>query len=90
VHLPAIEGGAETARVEDARPQEEPTAGPGTDEPASEAEAVGTDEADLASFIDGMAVLFSYGWLACGVLLLLAVPVGILLVNRWGRRRRRS
>jgi hypothetical protein len=52
--------------------------------------AAESDQVDWARFIDGLTVIFSYIWLACGVLLLLAVPIGLILFNRWGRRRRQS
>lgn len=75
IHLPAVESGGE------------PPAEPPPESPAPVEES---DDANLARLIDGLAVLLSYGWLACGVLLLLAVPLGLFLFNRWGQRRRQA
>lgn len=84
IHLPAVESGAEQppAPAEAEQPPEAPPEAPA---PVEE-----SDEANLARLIDGLAVLLSYGWLACGVLLLLAVPLGLFLFNRWGQRRRQA
>jgi hypothetical protein len=95
VHLPAIEAGAEEQPAEGDPAEEQPSTAAEGEQPApveSEASALAaeSEQADLASFIDGLVVLFGYGWLACGVLLLLAIPIGLLLFNRWGRRRRQA
>jgi uncharacterized membrane protein len=63
---------------------EQPAAAPSEAPPA----ATGSEAVDLARLIDGLTVIFSYVWLACGVLLLLTVPIALVLFNRWGRRKR--
>jgi hypothetical protein len=71
-------------------PEAEQPPAPAEAEQPPEAPLEESDEVNLARLIDGLAVLLSYGWLACGVLLLLAVPLGLFLFNRWGQRRRQA
>lgn len=95
IHLPAVEGGAQESPL--------PSPGPVSEAPVAEAEPVQASDAEsadvspeederaeLALLIDSLAVLASYVWLGCGVLLLLLVPIGIVLLNRWGQRRRQA
>jgi hypothetical protein len=83
--MPAIEGGAEEQPAGGAENEQ-----PGADVTEGQPSAEESEQLDVASFIDGLAVLFSYGWLACGVLLLLAIPIVLYVFNRWGRRRRQT
>ena len=85
IHLPAIEAGAEEQPA--VEPEGDvPPVGITQGQPSPEE----SEQVNVAGFIDGLAVLLGYGWLACGVLLLLAVPVGLYLFDRWGHRRRSS
>lgn len=82
IHLPAVETGAQPRQP--AGPEaEQPPAVPSEAPPA----ATGSEAIDLARLIDGLTVIFSYVWLACGALLLLTVPIALVLFNRWGRRK---
>jgi len=84
IHLPAVEGGgAGQEPAEPASQTEHPSEPPQAPPPPVESE-----EVDLARLIDGLVVIFSYIWLICGVLLLLTIPIGLVLLNRWGRQRR--
>jgi len=94
VHLPAVEGGGPAEQPAQPPPVEQPVA-PAEAEPPSEPSQTTPppakgEEIDMARLIDGIVVMLSYVWLGCGVLLLLAVPVGFVLLNRWGRRRRET
>jgi hypothetical protein len=89
--MPAVEAGSERdlPDSEQTDADEVPPAAEGQP-PEAEPDAPGLEQAEqnsTARFIDGLVVLFSYGWLACGVLLLLAIPVAVFLIPRWGRRR---
>lgn len=94
IHLPAVEGGGEQPGEPPPEAEQPPAPAEAEQPPEAPPEAPApveeSDEANLARLIDGLAVLLSYGWLACGVLLLLAVPLGLILFNRWGRRRRQA
>jgi len=92
VHLPVVESDSEPQQPVQGQPETEEPSAPVEPEQPSEAlaapqEAEQSGQNSTARFIDGLVVLFSYGWLACGVLLLLAIPLAIFLLPRWGRRR---
>jgi len=86
IHLPAVERGGQ-AEQPPAPPEADQPPAPPPQPPPSAEEA---EEIDLARLIDGLVVIFSYIWLTCGVVLLLTIPVVLVLLNRWGRRRRQS
>lgn len=94
IHLPAVESGGEQPAEPPPEAEQPPAPAEAEQPPEAPPEAPApveeSDEANLARLIDGLAVLLSYGWLACGVLLLLAVPLGLFLFNRWGQRRRQA
>jgi len=80
LHLPVLESGGEP---------EQPASPADREVVATQGLSVeSNDRPDTAQIIDGLVVIFSYVWLACGALLLLLVPVGLLLMNRWGKRQR--
>jgi hypothetical protein len=78
-----VEGGTQGEQPPEPQTEPQPEVATDVQPPAGEDE-----QTDLVSFIDGLVVLLGYGWLACGVLLLLGIPLGLLLFNRWGRLRR--
>ena len=95
IHLPAVEGGGQAEQPAVPPPEaEQPPVLPEAEQPSAPPQppppTVESEEVDLARLIDGLVVMFSYVWLVCGVLLLLAIPIGLVLFNRWGRRRRQS
>jgi len=80
LHLPALESGGEP---------EQPASPADSELAATQGlSAESSDRPDTAQVIDGLVVILSYVWLGCGALLLLFVPVGLLLMNRWGKRQR--
>ena len=85
IHLPAIETGGKPEQPAEQEAEQPPAPPPEAPPPAT-----GSEMVDLARLIDGLTVIFGYVWLVCGALLLLAVPIGLILFNRWGRRRRQS
>ena len=95
VHLPAVEAGSEQQQPAQGQAEAGGQPAPAESEQLPEAPpespaAEQSDQNSTARFIDGLVVLFSYGWLACGALLLLAIPVAVFLLPRWGRRRDRA
>lgn len=94
IHLPAVESGGEQPAEPPPEAEQPPAPAEAEQPPEAPPDAPApveeSDEANLARLIDSLAVLLSYGWLACGVLLLLAVPLGLFLFNRWGQRRRQA
>jgi hypothetical protein len=85
-----VESGGEQPAEPPPEAEQPPAPAEAEQPPDAPAPVEESDEANLARLIDGLAVLLSYGWLACGVLLLLAVPLGLFLFNRWGQRRRQA
>jgi len=95
VHLPAVESGSKQqqpaqGQVDSGDPPASAASEQLPEEPPESPAAEQGDQNSAARFIDGLVVLFSYGWLACGALLLLAIPVAVFLLPRWARRRDRA